>query len=462
MRGNILVIDDEKDVFEELKQALPAHNVYYSSDLTGVNDTFTRKKIDLAIIDLNLKGNRNEDRFSGLDYIRKVHARFPTIIIMVISQYRDVHRVEQAIHNGATRYKWKGALDPDTVEFRKEINELVKTKRDLDQFRKVVKTEIWGNSPNTKELKRQLEKVAKSQLSVFIYGEPGVEKVNASNYLHFKSLYYSESRPLIRVDLSQFMPKELMAILSSKPDKGKTNFLKKSRNNLLEVSNIQNIPFTIQKAFWEIIQSRRYLRAVDQLIIQFVFLLDENPQKLIKNGKLYPDLFFGLGHIEIQPLRERKADLLDIIPEWLKVRGYQIDILEKRILNRFLAYDYPGNTQELHRCLEDMLTHHVDCHPIENSWKTSPIRPESLPNYLKTHSSLSDLSSMEKEVAKLELSFIEEALQIHNGHKGEAAKALGKPKTADNLKKSYIDKYKRLFPELIKTFPMIVKVYKLN
>ena len=179
MRGNILVIDDEYEVFEELKEYLPAHNLYYTANLRGVNTLFTQKKIDLAIIDLNLAGNDSKDHLSGLVYIKRVHNRFPTVSIMAISQFSDVELVEEAIRNGAKRYKWKGELDPTEQAFREEVNDLIKEKRKQDSKRHVASTEIWGRSPNTLLLKEKLNEKAITKESFFLVGEPGVGKDNA-------------------------------------------------------------------------------------------------------------------------------------------------------------------------------------------------------------------------------------------------------------------------------------------
>ena len=281
MRGNILVIEDEEEEFNELKECLPAHNLYHAADLTGVRTSFTSKKIDLAIIDLNLQGDDSKDRLSGLDYIKRVHSRFPTVSIMVISQFSDVELIEEAIQNGAKRYKWKGEFDPTDQAFREEINDLIKEKRNQDDKRYSAQTEIWGNSPNTKALREELDKKAKTKESFFLVGEAGVGKDNALQYLYFRSLHYSNARPFEEIDFNIEKSSMVLAVLKAEPSDKRKNFLKNARNNILVLRNIQLATREVQRAFCYILKNRSYLHAPDNLLIQVVIVVEEEPQKLV-------------------------------------------------------------------------------------------------------------------------------------------------------------------------------------
>lgn len=461
-RGNILVIDDEVEVFLELKSSLKAQNVYHRKNLRGVREAIRGKKIDLAFIDLNLEGDLNPERLGGLEYISKFHQTFPTVTIVVLSQYRDVDGVVKAVNSGATDYKWKGALDPDTVKFREEINQLIRGKKERDRLKESTKIEIWGKSPQTQRLIYELDKIAKTQESIFLYGEPGVGKANVLSYLHNKSLHYTESRPVVRENLSHYSYRDILTILKGKPRKGSTNFIKKARNNILELSHISQTSLEVQKILLEVIRRRSYLAGGDSLIIQFIFLLDRSPAELLAKKKLHAELFYALSCIKVEPLRNRKDDLFNIIPKWLAKRGFAQQQFSEPFFAYFTGYDYPGNTEELYALLEEMMKRHQEKFSQNNSWKQQEIGWESIPKVLLEEGIQDELANMDRAVAKVELEYIERALQYFNGKKGKAAKALNIPSGADNLKKSYIRKYQELFPDLVQQFPMIMKCYKIN
>ena len=458
MRGNILVIDDDVSVFEELKTCLPAHNLYHAEDLTGVKTSFTRKKIDLAIIDLNLKGDDSKDRLSGLGYINRVHKRFPTVSIMVISQFSDVDLVEEAIKNGAKRYKWKGELDPTEQEFREEINALIAEKRQYDEKRSFAHAEIWGNSPNTVSLRKELNEKAQTKESFFLIGESGVGKENAIQYLYFRSLHYSDARPLEEIDFSIEKSARIISILKASPSEKSKNFLKNARNNILVLRNIHLASREVQRAFCYIMKNKSYLDAPDNLLIQFVIVLEESPQHLISEKKLHGDLLSLTDSLHILPLRERKSDISDIIYSWLASKEYPSILFSSDVMGLFKSYNYPGNTRELLAILDRVVSSHITKH--KTNWKNQKVLLDSLPEKLLNQEA--SLSDMFLEVAKLELRYIERALQTTNGKKGEAANLLRIPSGADNLKKSFIDKYQKQFPGLILQYPMIAKVYKIK
>ncbi|MEL7063773.1 MAG: hypothetical protein AAFP00_08540, partial [Bacteroidota bacterium] len=79
MRGNILVIDDERFVFEDLKYGIgQAHNIFYAETLPQAMGLLKKNTMDLAMVDLNLKF-KGKNRFSGLDHIKTLRERRKSI-----------------------------------------------------------------------------------------------------------------------------------------------------------------------------------------------------------------------------------------------------------------------------------------------------------------------------------------------------------------------------------------------
>ena len=459
MRGNVLVIDDDSHVFDDLKASLPAHNLYYVPDLTGVNDTFNRKQIDLAIVDLNLHSNRKDDHFSGLDYLRKIRERFPSVAIMVLSAYRDIDRITTAIHNGADVYEWKGALDMDTPEFREKINALVKDKKRADQQRARLKAEIWGQSPVMQKVREQVETYAKSRESFFLVGEKGLPKENIVNYLHYQAAFYADTRPPIYEDMRWWDPEELMRVVHTKPTSRQKNFLKEAHNNILFLNHFDTLPQDMQEAFLEIAKSRRYLRSREPLHIQFIFGLAFDPEASVASGRLSPVALHKMPLIRLSPLRERKMDIGLLIHKWMETHGYDPSLISEPMLDRFRAYAYPGNERELYDLLKAMMQAHRERYARRDAYKTEPVHWQDVPGTL-VHPELSPCD-LKQATARFELEKIEAALNRSEGRKEDAARLLG-IKNADLLKKTYVQKYADKYPLVIQDFPLIVKLYNLH
>ena len=486
MRGNILVIDDEKNVFERLEENLEAHNIFHTEHIKGAINLIKRKDIDLAIIDLNLNPDQPKSkgingrglRLSGLAFIEKVRKSFPHLAILAISQYRDVPTISQATKKGADDYIWKGSWLPHEQDFRDKIGGLIKEKKTRDQKRESIRRDILGDSPYTEFLRSKIQSLAESRDSFFLLGEPGLKKNDIVDFLRYTSSFYTDLRTYEILNCKSLSEEDLSKVLECRPKrkkKRKSNtepeekeasenplfeLFRKAHKNICLVNHLEVLSLEIQLALFDVIRTKKYLNRKDILDTQFVFCLEKEPEQLIDQGKLHPEFFAYLHSLEVRPLRERIQDLRQIIPDWLQKHEIDPANMPEEIFQKFMGYEYPHNLIELEKLLRELLDNHKALFPQNELWKRKAFGLSALPSVL-SHTSLK-LSEMKFEVAKLELSYIDKALQLFEGNKGKAAEALGITSGADNLKKSYVDKYFDRFPELVLQYPTVVKFYKLE
>jgi len=99
---NILLVDDHPAVREGL-----AESISRESDLTvcgqaedhrGALKEIESEKPDLVVIDLMLKNS------SGLELIKDIHARWPQILILVVSMHDEMLYAERVLRAGAHGY----------------------------------------------------------------------------------------------------------------------------------------------------------------------------------------------------------------------------------------------------------------------------------------------------------------------------------------------------------------------
>lgn len=465
MRGNVLVIDDEHDVFEELEECLVAHNLFHAPTLTGVRDIMKRRTMDLAIVDLNLKVEGN-DRFSGLDYIGKLRKRYPNMSILVISKYDDPERITEAIQNGADSYIWKGGFNPYTQEFREQINRLVKSTKKREDLSLEYKREIWGASPQTRAIALKLALYAKEKTSFIIQGEQGVGKENYVLYLHYLAAntyhHYAIERDPVIVDARNLTKNELQSTFRYDAKRQGKTFLDRANNNILYLNNLDHLPVSRQRDLLYILQEGKYPKSRQTLNIQFVGGMEPSPEEGLETGKILPELFYAMSTVSIDPLRNRKADIKELIQSWLREKEVDPALLNEESLKIWLRYDYPHNTSELFDLLRETVETHQARYPSGEKWKRMPFDLTSFPDVILN--SRDTDSDMFFEVARLELGFIENALQRFNGRRDQKSKAaeLVGISSADNMTKTYIKKYWRLYPELVSQHPMIMQCYGLT
>ncbi|MFK7925794.1 MAG: response regulator [Bacteroidia bacterium] len=461
MRGHILVIEDEKWVFEDLKLGLgQAHVLHYADSLSKVNSLLKKYPIDLVFADLNFQADQNK-RLSGLKYIKTLREKHPTLTIIVLSQYSDTDRIVRATQNGADHYFIKTNLDTDSDEFREQVRKWINRKKRLDQARELKKDDAWGKFVFPESTWEELLVNIVKKKSFFLIGESGLGKHLLLQKLYHSSPYFNEKKEAQTIDLSLYSENALNQFLHSKRGSGKANFFRQSSAPLLFLRNLDLLPLSIQEKFLELIAQKKYLLSEEPFRVQLVFVLEKEPKELILQQKLSPELVRFLPLVVLRPLRERQNELITIIEAWQKGHAYQRIYLKDDTIRLLKQYPFPANITELYAVLEETFLNHKKAFP--DSWQSQMVKADCLPaRVLQTASNLHE--DMHLEVAKVQLKFIEDALKKFAGERQQKSLAaqLLKVHSADNLKKTFINKYWAEYPSLVKSFPTIMKKYKLN
>lgn len=463
MRGHILVIDDEEYVYEDLEFGLgKAHHVHYAATLNKITSKFNNYPIDLAMVDLEfIMPGKKEGRFSGLGYIKTLRSKYPTITIVVLSGYSDEGKIVQATKNGADFYLIKGNFDTDSHEFREQVRKWINAKKKLDQQRHLEELDSWGIAEFTEDVMTQCQALIQSKESFLLIGEAGLGKRKLLEQSYKKSRSFRYGKEPEHIELSAFESGDIHNFLYLKRGSTPDNFLKHATVKIQYIRNLESQPLSIQESFLRLLQSGRFLNRKELFKHQLVFILERDPAELIRENQLSPELVSYLPQLRIKPLRERRGDLKELISGWLDRKGYDELSFSEKSLKLLRHYAYPGNTSELFSLLNEAVEAHKKQMPL--SWKQEVIQAESLPCIL--HQTPSELfEEMQYEVARVHLRFIEKALQQFEGERRQknlTAEALN-VHSADNLKKTYINKYWREYRDLVKGFPTIMKKYKLK
>ena len=461
MRGHILVIDDERYVYDDLEFGLgKAHWIHYAKSLHKINSILKSYPIDLALVDLNIKV-ADEDRFTGLKYIKTLRERYPTINIAVLSQYSDPDRIIKAVKNGADYYLIKTDIDTDSNEFREQVRQWINKKQRLDKKRQEESKDAWGESIFNESLTQGVMGHFRQKTSFFLVGEPGLGKHKLLELAYRKSSHFKADHAPKEIDLTAYDPLELYDFLHVKRGATDRNFFRNQKIKLLYIHHLTHHSLTFQLQLLKVLESGYFLNQRDIFPLQLIILLDNEPEDLIREQLLSPELFRFLPNITQKPLRSRKEELKNLIDDWfLKHSVSKLKFTKEswKLLNR---YAYPGNLTELFDLLKKIIQAHQK--KFRSNWESELIQSESLPHIL--HQAPSSLhEEMHYEVARVHLRFIEAALQRYEGERRQknlAAENLG-VHSSDNLKKTFITKYWNLYPDLVKGFPTIMKKYKLD
>ena len=167
----------------------------------------------------------------------------------------------------------------------------------------------------------------------------------------------------------------------------------------------------------------------------------------------------------LPPLRERLDDITLLAHHFLslfrKQGRAQVTEIDTEVLEKILHYPWPGNVRELKAVLERAVIY-------ANYHGHHRLEKEDLPLEILSPSAIASRKSpggrmaegginLEKELARVELSYIEEALQLTEARKTEAWKLLGLNDRYALLRRSKI--LIKRHPSLAFEFPLVRKLY---
>ena len=316
--------------------------------------------------------------------------------------------------------------------------------------------EIVGSSRPLRRVLAQVDKVAPTDSTVLIFGETGTGKELIARSIHKRSK--RAERAFIAVNCAA-IPTSLIASELFGHEKGAFTGAAQRRLGRFEsadggtifLDEVGELPLETQIALLRVLQDKKIERVGSSksisVDIRVLAATNRDLSAAIAAGTFRQDLFYRLNvvPIEIPSLRERKDDiplLVEyLIDRYAKKTGKKISKMERKTLELFEAYAWPGNIRELQNVVERAVILSVgDIFSVDETWFRT--RPQKFTG--PTVPFAYDLSRHEREL-------IEAALKKSRGRvsgSSGAAAQLGIPRqTLDSrIKALGIDKYRFKVP----------------
>ncbi|MGH8084407.1 MAG: sigma-54 dependent transcriptional regulator [Lysobacter sp.] len=229
-----------------------------------------------------------------------------------------------------------------------------------------------GRSPAVLELSRMIDQVAPFDTTVLILGESGTGKEVAARAVHQRSK--RASKPFVAINCGAIPPDLLESELFGHEKGAFTGALtqRKGRFEMAEggtllLDEIGDMPLAMQVKLLRVLQERTFERVggsgVIHCDVRVIAATHRNLETHIHEGKFREDLFYRLNvfPIEMPPLRERVADLPDLIAaitRQLSESGRGQVKLSAGAVSALGHYDWPGNVRELSNLLERLAVLH--------------------------------------------------------------------------------------------------------
>ena len=227
--------------------------------------------------------------------------------------------------------------------------------------------EIVGSSQALRRVLTLVNKVAPGDSTVLILGETGTGKELIARAVHKRSS--RSSRTFVSLNCAA-TPAPLIASELFGHEKGAFTGAVQKRLSRFELANggtlfldeIGELPMETQLALLRVLQERKFERVGGSLLIsvdvRIVAATNRDLKAAVASGAFREDLFYRLNvfPIQIPSLRERVDDiplLVEyLIDRYAKKAGKNIKNIEKKTLELFKAYSWPGNIREMQNVVE--------------------------------------------------------------------------------------------------------------
>ncbi len=255
--------------------------------------------------------------------------------------------------------------------------------------------EIVGTSSTLQGVLSRLTKVAPTDSSVLVSGETGTGKELVARAIHKRSRRWQ--RAFVSVNCAALAPSLISSELFGH-EKGAFTGAMQRRLGRFELANggtifldeIGELPLDTQVALLRVLQEREFERVGGshpvKVDVRVIAATNRDLEAAVANGTFRADLYYRLNvfPIRVPPLRERQDDVLMLMEHFVhrfaQKMGKHFKEIDKRTLELFRSYPWPGNIRELQNVVERSVivsSDSVFC--VDAAWLSRDSRRVSLP-----------------------------------------------------------------------------------
>ncbi|MEZ5730902.1 MAG: sigma-54 dependent transcriptional regulator [Paracoccaceae bacterium] len=399
MIRKVLVVDDDRAVREALGQSLEL------ADLTPVlagsyivaKDHITPAFDGVIVSDIRMPG---KDGFALLEFARKTDPELPVILL---TGQGDIPMAVKGMSGGAFDFLEKPCAPADLLAV---VGKALKT-RDLVLENRALKREIRrgdaaarmlvGTSDLSEQMREAARAAARSSAEVLITGPTGAGTAKVAEVIHLMSA--AAMRPFQKVPSATATP-ETLAQAFERADGGS-----------IFIDEVAALSVASQVALTDLIDRNAGIRVIAGT---YRDLRQETGE-----GRFNPDLYYKLDvlRVRIPSLRERPEDIPVLFRHYVALACEQSDLplpdITPEVIAGLMTEDWPGNARALMNTAMRFAMGVGESHDDAAA------------------------PGLAGQMARVERSFLTDALQRCNGNATEAAAALHLPR------KTFYDKLAR-------------------
>jgi DNA-binding NtrC family response regulator len=429
MNATVLIVDDEKNLRDGLSEAVRdlGYEALVAASGHEALAAAATKNPDAVLLDLRMPD------MDGLEVLTRLHAAADgtNVPVAIITAYATAANTIEAMRRGAFDHLTKPIGREDLASL---LQRMIRSRapksppRDLPDADGFSETLI-GSSPGMREVQKTIGLVADSDATVLITGETGTGKEVVARTIH--RVGARSSGPFMALNCAAIPPDLLESELFGHVKGAFTGAILERKGAFREADS--GTLFLDEIGDMDLAMQAKILRALQERVVTPV---GGKPQKVdvrivaathcdleqwVKQGRFREDLFYRLNvvPIDLQPLRERTADILLLAEHFLAMASSPTKQLSDEAAQRLAGHTWPGNVRELRNAMERVA---VMCR--------SDIVAASDLGFLVTSPAPiaeedGDDGNLPSALERLERRLIADALAESKGNRAEAARRLG-------------------------------------
>lgn len=436
-RYNVLVVDDEVKMQRILEIMLRDMqlDVVRADHGRAALEVVAREPVDLVITDMRMPV------MDGIELVKALHESGQQIPVVVITAHGTVESAVQAMKLGAVDYIMR-PFEVETVELAvKRALSLGRIHRE-NRFLRAAVAEDWhdfiGRSAPMRELYSLIAQVGPTDVSVLIAGETGTGKELVARAIHQASGRAGLFVPLNCAGIPDtLLESELFghvrgAFTGAQAERvGKFEM---SDGGTLFLDEITEMPIELQTRLLRVLQERTIERIGSNrsiaLDLRIIAATNREPKQAVAERLLREDVYYRLNgfRIDVPALRARGEDIALLAEHFLAAHARKLGrtppALSDGARDLLRRHAWPGNVREL----ENLMGRAALLAPalpvervLERELGAAPLRPaDSAAGAL----AVGDDLRLQPQVDALERGLILRALELAEGNKARAARAL--------------------------------------
>ncbi|SLN22953.1 C4-dicarboxylate transport transcriptional regulatory protein DctD [Pseudoruegeria aquimaris] len=333
MIERVLLVDDDASVREALGQTLELAELRptLAGSFIEAKDHIVPGFEGVVISDIRMPG---KDGFALLEHARKVDPDLPVILL---TGEGDIPMAVRGISAGAFDFLEKPCAPKDllaVVEKAIKTRALVLENRRLRQQLQAgdaASRMLFGDSPQAEDLRARVRAAAAANAEVLVTGEHGAGTSKVAEVIHLLS--DRAMRPFRKHAAASLGPAALKEAFTA------------AESGSLFLDEIAALPADSQFTLLELLDEPEAPRLIAGT---YKSLAEE-----VAAGRFNPDLFYRLDllRVRIPALRERPEDIPVLFRHYVAIACEQAALplpeIPQELLSRLMAQDWPGNARAL-------------------------------------------------------------------------------------------------------------------